>query len=121
MNSRWIRDVNVNNKIIFKILKENPGEYISHISITELFSDETRGPEAIKGEGGVFDHRIKNLSMENNNICQVNNNTIKSNFYMFTAFSSLKIPIPQVAKLDNISKWRGVNEENCEIRQKNTK
>lgn len=59
MNSRWIRGGNVNNKMIFKVLKENPGDYTCHVEITELFLDDTRDPEAIKGELGIFDYRIK--------------------------------------------------------------
>lgn len=60
---------------------------------------KTRDPEAMKGQFGVPEHRIKTLKMENGNIGQVNNNSTKSNFYTVMVFSTLKICLPQVAKV----------------------
>lgn len=60
---------------------------------------KTRDPEAIKRIVWLPDHRIKTLSMENGNIGQVNNNSTKSNFYTVMVFSTLKICLPQVAKV----------------------
>lgn len=84
-----------------KILKENPGDYIYHTGITELFLNKTADPEDTKKiVRCTWPYKdLKLFQWKKTVFAKSIIMTSKSNFYSFVVFSTLKMSIPQVAKL----------------------